>query len=306
MPFKWNKDDIRLLRNIAEHRVLTLDQLTVLSQRNSKSISRRLAQLREAGFIQTNSLGFGHSPGRPVNLVSLTEEGLHFLSDKGLLSSLIRGNLITSSTSHDLNHQILVNWFQIHLLEIERHVPSLTVQFLAPTSPFLDRDSKGHPLVFDKVPPKEDGGKWIEFVPDGVFSITSMEIKKTLLFFLEVDMGTESLGGAGRSTNVICQKVKNYQDYFRSRQYKRYEQVWNCELNGFRLLFLTNTHARKLQLCRFVQMMKPSEFVWISDQDQMFTNGLGAEIWARGGKNQSPPQSILGSKSAHLAPGPVV
>jgi hypothetical protein len=42
--------------------------------------------------------------------------------------------------------------------------------------------------------------------------------------------------------------------------------------------------------------MPPTDFVWLADQDQMFSNGLSAEIWVRGGKDNEQLQSILGHK----------
>jgi hypothetical protein len=44
--------------------------------------------------------------------------------------------------------------------------------------------------------------------------------------------------------------------------------------------------------------MQPSDFIWLVDQERMFSHGLSAKIWARGGRNEDPPQSILGH---HLA-----
>lgn len=68
---------------------------------------------------------------------------------------------------------------------------------------------------------------------------------KSLLLFLEVDMGTESLNTSSLSSNNIASKIKNYRAYFQSQKYKRYETKWNTKFNGFRLLFLTNSAKRK-------------------------------------------------------------
>ena len=78
-------------------------------------------------------------------------------------------------------------------------------------------------------------------------------------------------------------------------KYKKYEQVWNCPLNGFRLLFLTISHSRLAALCGLVQEMPPSDFIWLTEQSRMFADGASAAIWARGGKLETPHESILGS-----------
>ena len=134
--------------------------------------------------------------------------------------------------------------------------------------------------------------------------MTCQEIeKKTLLFYLEADMGTETLASTSRDPKDIRQKILNYQTLFRSRLYKRYEAVFKSKLNGFRLLFLVNSEPRLISLCRLIREMPPSDFIWLTDQGKMFSRGLAAKIWARGGRNEDPPQSILGPRLACELPG---
>jgi hypothetical protein len=137
-------------------------------------------------------------------------------------------------------------------------------------------------------------GKSIDFIPDGVFSITSKKQNKRLLFFLEVDMGTESLMSSRSTTDTISQKIHNYKAYYLSKKYERYEKRWGCSFNGFRVLFMTNTTSRRLTLSRFISSDRSNDFIWITDQDQMFQHGIGGEIWTRGGDISSSPKSILG------------
>jgi len=136
----------------------------------------------------------------------------------------------------------------------------------------------------------------IQMFPDGVFFIKDKETKKTLLFFLEVDMGTETLQSTKGNPNTIEQKVLNYQTMFQKKVYKRYEEIFNANFNGFRLLFLTNTLQRKKSLCELVRMMTPTDFVWVTDQEQMSAHGVSADIWSRGGHENKQSESILGEK----------
>ena len=109
-----------------------------------------------------------------------------------------------------------------------------------------------------------------------------------------------------RSAGDIRQKIINYQIYFRTARYKRYQRLWNCELIGFRLLFLAPSPPRLTNLCRLARDMPPSDFVWLTDQTLMFEQGLSAKIWARGGKEEGAPQSLLGNELACSAPVPFV
>ena len=107
-------------------------------------------------------------------------------------------------------------------------------------------------------------------------------------------MGTETIASQDRNPKDIRQKVLRYQNLFRSGNYKRYESDFDSKFNGFRLLFMVNSEARLISLCRFAREMPPSDFIWLANQGKMFSHGLSAQIWARGGRNEEPPQSILG------------
>jgi hypothetical protein len=185
------------------------------------------------------------------------------------------------------NHQLLLNWVRIHLDHIETTAPGLKIRFLAHSSPLL-------PKEFSSVSVHSRIGEVISFKPDAIFSICDSNQGKTLLFFLEVDLGTETLASPKRGLTDIRQKILNYGACFDTLVYKRYERLWNCQLNGFRLLFLTDTSSRMSTLCSLVREMPPSDFIWIAQKDRMFEDGISAEIWARSGRLDTSPQSILG------------
>lgn len=302
MTIKLNKNDRRLLATIAEHRILTTSQVTTIQHKSRQVVRRRLRQLEETGVIVTSPRGLGHSRGRPEKMVSLTKEGANRISDD---FPALHGMPIRQINGKDircLEHQLLTNWFRIHLAQIERVIPELSIEFLSPESPFLKRDKTDIPLIFEPPYDKGQNQKAGGFTPDGVFSITHTERRKTLLFFLEVDMGTESIATLKREPRDIRQKVINYQENFRSDRYKRYEEHWNCNFKGFRLLFLAHNSSRLAVLSRLVREMPPSDFIWLTSLDQMFARGLSAEIWIRGGKQEAAPRSILTSHLACQAP----
>lgn len=147
-------------------------------------------------------------------------------------------------------------------------------------------------------------GTTVGFTPDGVLSITDGKQEKTLLFLLEVDMGTEPLTTATGTNGDVRQKILKCQAHFRQQRYNRYERTWDCELNGFRLLILTTTETRMTALCRLIREMPPTDFVWITDGDTMLQNGLAANIWTRGGHQDGPKESILGPTM--VCPSPIL
>lgn len=304
MTFKFNKNDRQFLATIAEYRVLTVSQITAIQRKSKQVVRRRLKMLDKAGFIFSGTLGFGQSRGRPEKTISLTEKGAALLRSNYEALRDVPLNKMNSEKIRCLEHQLLTNWFCIHLNQIEHATPQLSAQFLSPTSPFLKRDHSDLPLIFESLPAEGQSKNSGGFTPDGVLTITHRKRQMTLLFFLEVDMGTESIASPKRTSGDIRQKIINYQQYFRSGRYKRYEKFWNCKLRGFRLLFLTNTNGRLAVLSRLVQEMPPSDFIWLTNVEQMFSYGLPAEIWVRGGKQDAPSESILSTAMACKFPLP--
>jgi hypothetical protein len=300
MTLKVNKNDRKLLASIAEHKTLTVKQLSALSQKSFQVIRRRMRDLADEDLITTQMQGYGRGRGRPEDLIILTEKGAALLEEEGTPSGHAAWATNKGKNPVSVDHLLLVNWFRIHLLQIERAMPQLSVHYLSPNS----QPSGGYSsLPSERIQADHRPEKFAGFIPDGVFSITHQETdKKTLLFFLEVDNGSEALASMDRAPKDIRQKILNYQALFRSGRYKRFEHVFESKLNGFRLLFLVNSPARLISLCRLVREMPPSDFIWLTDQEKMFSHGLSAKIWARGGRNEDPLKSILGPGLARELP----
>ena len=144
----------------------------------------------------------------------------------------------------------------------------------------------------------------MEFTPDGVLAVTHAGLGKTLLFFLEVDMATETLASPRRSEQDVRQKIINYQTYFHLQRYKHYESFWDCQLRGFRLLFLVHGQRRMVALCGLARRMPPSDFIWLTDRQSLLTQGVWGPIWVQGGQADRQRQSILGSKMPQPSPDP--
>jgi len=194
-----------------------------------------------------------------------------------------------------IDHQLLMNWFRIYLNEIDKVEPRSTLKFWAYNSPFIPRKEGGSSIITDYSPIGRRTVEEVKFTPDAVFTITNAARDITLLSFLEVDRGTETLSSPQRVMSDIRQKILNYQWYFDTLKYKRYEEIFKVPfLHGFRLLFLTKTAGRLAALCKLTQEMAPADFVWLTEQERLFTDGVFAKIWARGGNLQVAQQSLLG------------
>jgi hypothetical protein len=277
MENKITKQDTILLKHIADFKILTVKQLAAVSRRSLQVIRRRLRVLLKEGLVNRQMRGYGRAKGRPEEITFLAEPGVELLRNHGIVhknhTTLSENSLRTLPLDHDL----LLNWFHLYLIQIEQKYPQLSVTgFSTNTTPSTQSILSS------------------TFIPDGIFAIKHKKSSKNLLFFLEVDMGSETTASTDRNQNDFRQKVLNYQELFRNEQYKQCEKTFHSSFNGFRLLILTNTHEALAKLCRLVLEMPPSDFIWLTDQGQMFKGSLGDKIWRRGG-NTAEQQSILGT-----------
>jgi len=303
MKLRLCRHDVAVLGSIADFRVLGMRHLAALHQRGVQVLRRRARALGTMGLVQITPRGIGERRGRPEGLVSLTEEGVDLLKARGVLHPDMPGERVTAEGLSCLDHHLLVNEFRMQWVLMGRAMPELTVRFLSPTSP-LACSSDGRPVIREGVDPRDGIEEQVGFTPDGAALVTHSRLGKSLLFFLEADMGTETVASRQRSKEDVRQKVHNYQTYFRSEGYRRYEGIWGCRFRGFRLLVVASSPARLAALCRLVRRMPPSDFVWLTDQGNLLSQGTWAPIWARGGRLDAPLQSILGNQMPLPTPTP--
>jgi predicted transcriptional regulator len=287
MTFRLRESDCKTLEHLAEYRILTMSQLAATCHKNKPAVRKRIRDLRKEGFVKVAGNEYGQNSGRPETLLGLTEQGVDTLKQKKLIANDVPYENVGSVTARLIDHQLLLNWFRIHLGQIERVLPRLSVRFLAHNSPLVPQGPDGRVITTDSSPIGRRAIREVKFTPDAVFVTTDAAEGKTLLFFLEVDCGTETLSSPQRDMTDIRQKILNYQWYFQSLKYKRYEEIFETSyLPGFRLLFLTKTAGRLAALCRLTQEMQPSSFIWLTEQERMLDDGVSWNIWARGGNLQ--------------------
>ena len=304
MALELSKQDLATIISLAEYRVMTIRHLEVLYPGNKRVLRRKLKNFASQGLIQVGSGVFAKKRGRPEDIFSLGNGGFELLKAKGILNADIPYERVKAITAHSLSHMLLINDFRIQLVQTEKIVPNLAVTFLSPNSPFIPRFNDDKPIVYERFALDKAGTEWVNYTPDGVFVLRCTESEKTLLFFLEVDMATESLTSNKGYKGNIEEKITNYQLNYKLGRYRRYESFFNCRLRGFRLLFLTSDLTRLSKLSKLMIQMPPSDFINITDQDSLFAKGLWAPIWYKGGRVDLRPVSILGSKMPQNAPCP--
>lgn len=300
---RLDRRDLQFLGMVADYRVMTFEQVAARQKRDSKNTQRRVSQLTGAKLIAKTDRK-GHSgPGRRAKLISVAPAGFPVLRDAGALRSDAEEPDVTLAGLPQVEHQLLLNWVRIHWLELEDLHPPLRAQFIPHSSPAVHlgatcAEGEARPVpVFIRLNERE------AFTPDAVAIIADIERRKTVLFFVEVDMGTEPFD-APKKRPTILQKIQRYQRYFQTEQYREFEPVWDCALRGFRVLFVTSSKSRSALLGKHFAHIRPREFFWITDEEQLLGRGIGSFIWARGGQQDRPLASILGSRATDKAPVP--
>jgi len=288
-----------LLIHLAEYRILTTRQITLIDEAGLRAIQKTLKSLNEKGFLQQSYGNFSSLKGRPEMYCSLSEKGIRTLKSDPGLDIHIQSLLNTDKEKLNIKHELLVNWFRIHLLNLDKQRADFRTDFISTNSLFLPKRKNGMPLIADTTM-VDNQNKW--FVPDGVFSIKSQKQNKSLLFFLEVDMSTESLSSNNKTNTTIAQKLRCYYAYYLNNGFKRYQKKWQDSFNGFRVLFVCNTARRKDSICRYMDSFDRFDFVWITDAHQLHHNGLAANIWVRGGNIHESLKSILGPSLSFISP----
>ena len=163
---------------------------------------RRLRQLEWQGLIRIQTQVFRGRCGRPEGLGSLSEDGGGLLLTRRIAQLGTEIQRATADGIRCLQHLLLVNDLRVQLVQMRQVVPAVTVTFLSPPSPFLERTHDDRPVVRESFQVEGDAERRIEFTPDGVFGVAHAVLGKTLLFFLEVDgssprwLGSIWLGGS--------------------------------------------------------------------------------------------------------------
>ncbi|VGO13489.1 hypothetical protein PDESU_02046 [Pontiella desulfatans] len=286
--------DINLMVVAAELRVSTPIQLAQFLDTSEQMVRRRTRRLAADGLLNIGSRGIGRRRGRPENLFSVTESGVQFLKEHGRLDACVKPSSVTDSGIGTLiDHQVMLNSVRCALEQTVRLKPELTLRFISSTSPSHVKKT-GAPIISDHV--ESADGESFSFTPDAVFCLTDTTQDKGLLFFMEIDMGTERVAARkSKAISDVRRKVLVYRTYLGRNGYKRYEDPnwFNRKLLGFRVLLVTSSTPRLESLCTLTREMAPSDFVWLTCDALLIDSGLDAPVWHGGGEES--PYSIMGA-----------
>ena len=249
-----------------------MSQLVELGSVSAQMVRRRLRRLEEAGLLSRVVDGLSGRCGRPESVFVPTREGLACFSE-------LVGASEVECVPASVGHELVCNWVRLRVQALD----GVEVVYVSSASPFCGEGTLS--LGF-----RLRDGEY--FVPDAAFALSCERSGKSLLFFVEVDMGTESLKGGSGSD--IAGKVRNYRQFRALGGYRKCEKTFGKKFRGFRVLFVARSARRLKSLCRAVAAMPPSDFIWLAEFERIMDEGVGASVWFVGGRLDEPTRSIMG------------
>ena len=152
---------------------------------------KKTRELLKRGLISISPGMIGKKLGRPENLIFPTAQTLKYMKKLKFINQDVNN---TKINIHDIDHQLLTNWVKISLRQIEKSTPQFNIIFLSS----INSQHKNH---FEIAGPNNN------IIPDCVFAILDSNNGKSLLFFLEVDMGTETVC-LQKVLDKLCLKIR--------------------------------------------------------------------------------------------------
>jgi hypothetical protein len=221
----------KIINLLIDYRYLTIEMLSRLVGLHTRTVQKRVKELLQNNLIQMIPRYQSDAKGRPEQVIGITQSGFRIVNEWQKWDSKTSEYF---NLNGNIEHHLLTNQFRIWL--------SMTAE----------ADTEISMKYFDSNPTRnftveisfQVGTRRIEINPDAIFTLTHERKKKTLLYFLETDTGSESLRGLGVGKNSIEQKIQNYQLLFATKRYKEYEATLEHKLKGFRVLILCESEKR--------------------------------------------------------------
>jgi hypothetical protein len=291
--------DTELLASLCDLRVADIGQLAIVLDRNAHALQRRLRILEQAKFVEVLARALTPRRGRPEHVLALTKAGREAVGATG-------GKALPDMKVHKevryVEHQLLITEFRVQLIQLQRFLPEIQVQYLSSTHAGLCAIEPSPKAIGTRSVPARGDARSVTFIPDGVFALTHRDAGKTLLFFLEADRGNEPLTSGDAQRPFLQSKISVYREYLLSERYKRFEAILNTPLKGFRLLIVLAGRARLAGLSELVRVEALTDFVWSTDVERLKDQGCWGPVWIMGGRLAEPPKSILFSRMPQPCP----
>lgn len=257
--------DVDILKAVAEYRILRQDHIQQLFFGSKSTAQYRLSHLYQHGFLNRHFLPVyaGWSP----TLYTLDKRGVALLK---AACAINRVNLWDAEKGHEfLSHTLAINDFRVAVTVACRQAGYTLAQWIGEASLKAD---------YDRVEITAPNGKKqsVSLIPDSYFTIETPKGRAS--FFLEMDMGTMTLG---RFQN----KIRAYLAYLESKAYQQRYQT-----RSLRVLTVTTSAARSANLKAATEQIHRERLFWFTHQERVTAEQvLHVPIWQLVGYDTQHP-----------------
>ena len=246
--------DEQIIRFVIMYGCLTTAQIANLFCMGIKNTQRRLRKLVQAGgYLRRVSLPVLSKGGNP-SLFYLGEQGSQLTNTPSYKPRLTLG----------LSHQLKNTDLLIQIILSFRNSPVVECHVM--------------PEHLIKIAGQE-------IIPDGAFLLKKQN--KSALFFIENDSGTE-VAQSPTFNQDIDAKFSGYVEMFRqNNNIQLYNDFFDCELNRFRVLFITSSPRRLTSIYSIASDKDPYGFIWLTTMTEFKRRGIAANIFQVPGLSKS-------------------
>ncbi len=262
-PMRLTDRDCRIIQAVNDHRALLFDQIEALFGMSRSTAQYRLARLfhheyLDRTFISTAS----RAPASNPAVYTVGKRGLRVLIDRfGYDRSQLRRPKRALLSWQLLEHLLKVNDVRIIVTQAAA-LSGITVETWWDETTF-----RAHP-DYVTLTNKREQEQRKPVLPDGYFCLSTSRGKAR--FFLEVDLGTETL-------SKFAPQIKVYERYVASGQYQT-----RFSAKSLRVLVVTTTRKRLNSLMRVTERVGGDRKYCFATIDHITKESvLTASIWKR-------------------------
>ncbi len=240
----------------------------ISTEHRMKSARNTVSAMCRAGLLKRfQAAGFS---GGPVSVFYLSSRGINVLTRS---SGVVRSDLFPSTKklhSTSVSHRLMLNTCIVRLYEFCFR-SGIGFDFIPEFSPFHKETLNGR-YIADTAPNPDSSIDEIGFVPDAVLYMDT----GSKLWFLEIDMGSETIVSYKSRKDDIRTRFKAYLGYYAAGKFSRYDHDFNYRFSGFALLFLT---TQKKRIARIADELMIPGFIWITSFERFLGNSIGSVDW---------------------------
>lgn len=256
-PIALTRRDELILLSVYQNRFMRRDQIQRLyfPRASLPAVNMRLKKLYEHRFLDRLS--------KPVAIGSA--QAVYALSGKGAVTVASILGIDISQVVWKRDHNRVEFLFLEHTLAVSEFKVNLDLALKANKDPKLAFYQREERSLQARVADPRGIKKYLVVAPDAFFGLQTAKGKS--YFYLEVDLGTESL-------KRFSEKVMAYKEYWRSGRYTA-----NTGFNHFRVLTVAESEKRLRNLIEATRMTGGKKMFLFTTFDQIKTAGPLSKIW---------------------------